>query len=1064
MWACVPSPAQPQDVAPAQVKPAAADEAKPVEAEAPAWLGIVMEVTRNADMDDDEKPLPGVGVLDVVEGGPAKKAALRPFDRVLKLDGKALKDAEDLRTTVRANKAGKEVKLRVLRDGKEQDIKVTLEQMPPQQNLVIFQGAVNPQLKPDRVQFFNRPSRAAEDSGPDVVMPADGNRLEGKIVSATGTDLNLTLKTGSDVALLMSEVASVRLSGESKGRKLPVGMLLRDGGWLAASQISMRDKKITVTLGEGAKLELDRTQVAEVAFSQEETPVFSRGANFGDGWKPFPENAWVWNNGTWKCHANQSAVLGRKFAHLPASLEFSFDASAASDMGGAITLFTYRIEESGGNMAPGMVQIGMGGRMVSLNHFDGQRFHNLQPVRAETPVTLPPTEPGQTAHYSVFCDRVKGLLVLQVNGSEIGRYEIAKLAPGDLDRAGGVISFRGQGGLAVANPTVRPWYGWMPKPGDGTSGADQVVVADQRIVAGDVERITDTGITLAGGTTVPRSKPLLLKLSPAAGPAIKAADGMWVELKDGSAFGAESVLMANGRMVTRTSFAKEVSLPMSALRRLSPLRPDPSQPALRLDQADVLTFSDGRQLAGTYVPPMTEGKLRWKIPAARNELEFPADEVTSLCLAPRGESPVAAGQVVRLCNGDWLPGEMTGLDDTSITFRTLFHPALILARSDIQAIFPAPGAAMVADTASGRTRWLQTSSRNSSFITFLAPEDARQPTYSYADGTYTVRSAASDATGMRDGIVLPIARSETAVSMEFTCSGFDSYLSMSLLDQKAAIAFYINFSGSTAIVSRAARPIEDANRVQFIRPEQFTFPLPPKTVIGAAMRVQIVPDPKARVLHLAVNGRKIGTCRLKKDEPWADIRYAMFSPTTNYGRRFSVGDAWVAPWNGRLGAPGNARRGRRIHLFRQWRRNARKARKADRRLRGGGLGSHRPAHPAAGPDRVHGPKSTRGTGARRPPHQALRPRPALGECCKDRVAIRRPHDRARRADLTADCDQGDHLSQEVTLRCQNALPRPPIGGSATPIYTSAVSSVSSSMSFSACSSFFPVLRSRAMSM
>ena len=54
---------------PAEVKPApaAAEEGKPAEPEAPAWLGIVMEVTRNLDLDEDEKPLPGVGVMDAVE-------------------------------------------------------------------------------------------------------------------------------------------------------------------------------------------------------------------------------------------------------------------------------------------------------------------------------------------------------------------------------------------------------------------------------------------------------------------------------------------------------------------------------------------------------------------------------------------------------------------------------------------------------------------------------------------------------------------------------------------------------------------------------------------------------------------------------------------------------------------------------------------------------------------------------------------------------------------------------------------------------------------------------------
>ena len=359
--------------------------------------------------------------------------------------------------------------------------------------------------------------------------------------------------------------------------------------------------------------------------------------------------------------------------------------------------------------------------------------------------------------------------------------------------------------------------------------------------------------------------------------------------------------MTNGKVVARTSFAREISLPMAALRRLSPARPDPSPAAAAPGRTDVLTFADGRQLTGTYVPPMTEGKLRWKIAAARGPLEFPVDEVTSLGLASKGESPVTAGQVVRLRNGDWMTGEMTGLDDISITLRTPFHPALRLDRSGIRSIFPAPGSAVVADAASGRHRWLQTASRNSNQITFVEPDESRSPAYAYADGTYTVRISAADPTGTRDALVLALTPSENAVSLEFTCSGIDSYTALALLDEKAAVAFYINLSGTTLMVSRATRPMEDGNRAQFVRPEQFIFQLPPKTVLGSGTRMQIVSDPRARVIHLVVNGRKAGTCRLK--EPWVDIRYVMFSPTINYGLRFSVSDVWVAPWNGRLGDP-----------------------------------------------------------------------------------------------------------------------------------------------------------------
>ena len=868
-------------------------------ADAPAWLGIVMEVSRNLDLDEDEKPLPGVGVMETVEGGPAKKAGLRQFDRVLKLDGKALKDAEDLRTTVRTNKPGKEVKLHILRDGKEQDVKVTLEAMPPQQNLVIFQGAANPQMKPDKVQFFNRPPRAAETSGPDAVMLADGNRLEGQVQSVNGTELAFKLRSGSEVTLRLSELASVRLAGESKAVKLPVAVLLRDGGWLAAAKISLKDRKFILTLEDGGKVELDRAQVAEVALSNDEAPVFGRGADFGDGWKPVPEDTWGHNNGAWICRSNQGAVLGRKCDRLPAALEFSFDAFARSDWMGALTLFSYRVEDAGMAMAPGMVQLGFGGPVASLNHFDGQRFYSLQPSPASKAPTAPPPARGKPTHYAVFCDRVKGLLVLQVDGEETARYDIAKLTPGDLERAGTVIGFRGQAGFAVTNPTVRPWYGYLPKPGELTPGEDQVTVAEQKVIAGEIVKITDAGLTLASGTVVPRTKPVLLKLKPGEEPARKPADGLWLELRNGGALSADTVVMNHGRLVAKTAYAGEITLPVTALRRLNPASAEPPPSPIGPGKLDTLTFADGRQLTGTYVPPMTDNKLRWKIPAAKEPLEFLTDEVTSLCLGRKAESPGSDGQVVRLCNGDWLPGVMTGVDATSVTLMTPFHAGLKFNRTDIQSIYPAAGASVVADAGSS-PRWVPTASRNSNQITLAEQDDGKWPAYTYADGTYAMRKTAPDASGLRDGIVLPLASSEAALSIEFTCAGFDSYLALSLLDEKAAVAFYLSISGSTVVVNRAARR-EDFNAGLNARPEQFTFQLPAKTVITPGMRLQIVPDARAQAIHLAVNGQKIGTCRLKKGEPWVDIRYAMFFPTTNNGRRFTISDTWVAPWNGRLG-------------------------------------------------------------------------------------------------------------------------------------------------------------------
>ena len=112
-------PAEP-DPAPAPKKPAAKKPAGPR-----VWLGVQAE-----DVGDDLRAqldlTGGVLVADVASGGPAEKAGLKKSDVILKLDGKALQDADALAAFMGSAKAGQEVAVTVLRKGKEQAFKITL--------------------------------------------------------------------------------------------------------------------------------------------------------------------------------------------------------------------------------------------------------------------------------------------------------------------------------------------------------------------------------------------------------------------------------------------------------------------------------------------------------------------------------------------------------------------------------------------------------------------------------------------------------------------------------------------------------------------------------------------------------------------------------------------------------------------------------------------------------------------------------------------------------------------------------------------------------------------------
>ncbi|MBU6293544.1 MAG: Do family serine endopeptidase [Planctomycetes bacterium] len=72
----------------------------------------------------------GAVVNDVVGGAPAEKAGLQPGDVIVGVDGKPVKDSRALQAMIASQQPGREVSLDVVRDGKNQSLKVKLEEQP----------------------------------------------------------------------------------------------------------------------------------------------------------------------------------------------------------------------------------------------------------------------------------------------------------------------------------------------------------------------------------------------------------------------------------------------------------------------------------------------------------------------------------------------------------------------------------------------------------------------------------------------------------------------------------------------------------------------------------------------------------------------------------------------------------------------------------------------------------------------------------------------------------------------------------------------------------------------
>jgi len=94
------------------------------------WLGVyIQRLTPEAAENLGLSGRGGALVSDVTSGGPAEKAGIRSGDVIVGFNGKEIRDEHDLPQAVASMKPGKTVDVRLLRDGKETTIAVTIAEM-----------------------------------------------------------------------------------------------------------------------------------------------------------------------------------------------------------------------------------------------------------------------------------------------------------------------------------------------------------------------------------------------------------------------------------------------------------------------------------------------------------------------------------------------------------------------------------------------------------------------------------------------------------------------------------------------------------------------------------------------------------------------------------------------------------------------------------------------------------------------------------------------------------------------------------------------------------------------
>ena len=178
-----------------------------------AWLGVRIQPITSEIADSLRLgKTDGALVAHPQDNSPAAKAGIKDGDAILALDGKEVKDANDLATRVANYAPGTEITLSIWRDGEKKDLRVTLATLPEKDKQAAAEPATD--VSPSALEEFGfsmLPSKADEGAVIAKVDPegkaAAGGLQEGDVIISVE---NKKVSAPSDVA---KQVDAARQSG-----------------------------------------------------------------------------------------------------------------------------------------------------------------------------------------------------------------------------------------------------------------------------------------------------------------------------------------------------------------------------------------------------------------------------------------------------------------------------------------------------------------------------------------------------------------------------------------------------------------------------------------------------------------------------------------------------------------------------------------------------------------------------------------------------------------------------------------------------------------------------------
>lgn len=156
------------------------------------WLGVSIqpitpELAKQFNLEEDYGALVG----DVIENSPAEKAGIMRGDVIIEYNGKKVYEPYNLRNTVANTPPGEVVELQVIRDGRTETIKVTIGELPTEEQIApqieyknVLRGVRVKDLSPDLYRQMNISEKIKGVIVIDIEpeSPAEGKLMEGDVI------------------------------------------------------------------------------------------------------------------------------------------------------------------------------------------------------------------------------------------------------------------------------------------------------------------------------------------------------------------------------------------------------------------------------------------------------------------------------------------------------------------------------------------------------------------------------------------------------------------------------------------------------------------------------------------------------------------------------------------------------------------------------------------------------------------------------------------------------------------------------------------------------------------